>query len=180
MVPGAFVRVMFPTREKPRQPGLLHIGYVLGGTPTEVMVAYTTSRPWPAATPLPAGASWNIDIVFADKTPPIHFVTGGERIKIPPIDAQAVSDTNKPPTLTAQQAAMWTWTPDPATWATIQAHSVAAPATLVIGGMRDGRTVLSQSRVAFTTSADPVGAPIFYRDLYRQLRRTFRLSAVHR
>ena len=56
MVPGAFVRVMFPTREKPRQPGLLHIGYVLGGTPTEVMVAYTTSRPWPAATPLPAGA----------------------------------------------------------------------------------------------------------------------------
>jgi len=112
-----------------------------------------------------AGASWNIDIVFADKTPPIHFVTGGERIKIPPIDAQAVSDTNKPPTLTAQQAAMWTWTPDPATWATIQAHSVAAPATLVIGGMRDGRTVLSQSRVAFTTSADPVGAPIFYRDV---------------
>lgn len=56
MVPGAFVRVRFPTREKPRQPGLLHIGYVLGGTATEVMVAYTTSRPWPATVPLPAGA----------------------------------------------------------------------------------------------------------------------------
>jgi hypothetical protein len=56
MVPGAFVRVKFPTREKPRQPGLLHIGYVLGGTATEVMVAYTTSQPWPAAVPLPAGA----------------------------------------------------------------------------------------------------------------------------
>lgn len=56
MVPGAFVRVRFPTREKPRRPGLLHIGYVLGGTATEVMVAYTTSQPWPAATPLPAGA----------------------------------------------------------------------------------------------------------------------------
>ena len=46
MVPGAFVRVKFPTREKPRQPGLLHIGYVLGGTATEVMVACTTSQPW--------------------------------------------------------------------------------------------------------------------------------------
>jgi hypothetical protein len=112
-----------------------------------------------------AGASWNIDIVFADKTPPIHFVTGGERIKIPPIDTQAVSDTNKPPTLTDQQAADFTWTPDAATWATIQTHSVAAPARLVISGMRDGRTVLSQAHVAFTTSPDPVGAPIFYRDV---------------
>ena len=55
MVPGAFVRVKFPTREKPRQPGLLHIGYVLGGTQAEVIVAYTTSRPWPATVPLPAG-----------------------------------------------------------------------------------------------------------------------------
>ena len=55
MVPGAFVRVWFPTQEKPRQPGLLHVCYVLGGTAAEVMVAYTTSRPWPATVPLPAG-----------------------------------------------------------------------------------------------------------------------------
>ncbi|MSP01889.1 MAG: hypothetical protein EXR07_12695 [Acetobacteraceae bacterium] len=56
MVPGAFARVYFPTREKPRAPGLLHIGYVLGGTAVEAMIAYTTSQPWPASTPLPAGA----------------------------------------------------------------------------------------------------------------------------
>jgi hypothetical protein len=56
MIPGAFVRVLFPTREKPRQPGLLHIGYMLVVTATEAMVAYTTSQPWPAAVPLPAGA----------------------------------------------------------------------------------------------------------------------------
>jgi len=56
MVPGAFVRVKFPTREKPRPPGLLHIGTALGGTATEVMVAYTTSQLWPATIPLPAGA----------------------------------------------------------------------------------------------------------------------------
>ncbi len=55
MSPGAFVRVLFPTHEKPRQPGLLHIGYVLGGTEVEAMVAYTTSQPWPAGMPLPAG-----------------------------------------------------------------------------------------------------------------------------
>ena len=48
MVPGAFVRVLFH-REKPHLPGLLHIGYVLGVTPTKSMVAYTTSQPWPTA-----------------------------------------------------------------------------------------------------------------------------------
>ena len=47
MVSGAFVHVYFPTHEKPRQPGLLHIGYVLGGTAIEVTVASTTSQPWP-------------------------------------------------------------------------------------------------------------------------------------
>jgi hypothetical protein len=55
MPPGAFVRVLFPTREKPRQPGLLHIGYVLGSSGIEAMVAYSTSQPWPANTPVPAG-----------------------------------------------------------------------------------------------------------------------------
>ena len=55
MVPGAFVRVYFPTREKPRKPGLLHIGYILVSSPVEAMVAYTTSQPWPTETPLSAG-----------------------------------------------------------------------------------------------------------------------------
>jgi hypothetical protein len=56
MPPGAFVRVLFPTHEKPRQPGLLHIGYVLGATAMEVIVACTTSQPWPQGTLLPSGA----------------------------------------------------------------------------------------------------------------------------
>ena len=56
MIPGAFVRVLFPTEEKPRRPGLLHIGYILGSTPAAVLLAYTTSQPWPAETPLPLGA----------------------------------------------------------------------------------------------------------------------------
>ena len=56
MVPGAFVRVLFPTHEEPRVPGLRHIGYALGATAGYAMVAYTTSQPWPADTPLPAGA----------------------------------------------------------------------------------------------------------------------------
>jgi hypothetical protein len=55
VVPGAFLRVLFPTSEAPRRPGLPHIGYVLTGSPIEVIVAYTTSQPWPSHTKLPAG-----------------------------------------------------------------------------------------------------------------------------
>ncbi|MBS0639493.1 MAG: hypothetical protein U1E70_22830 [Acetobacteraceae bacterium] len=56
MVPGAFVRVLFPTHEQPRHPGLLHIGYIFAHTPTAVLVAYTTSQPWPRDQPLPMGS----------------------------------------------------------------------------------------------------------------------------
>jgi hypothetical protein len=55
ILPGSFVRVLFPTREQPHVPGLLHIGYVLTVANQEAIVAYTTSQPWSAGTPLPAG-----------------------------------------------------------------------------------------------------------------------------
>lgn len=52
---GAFVEVLFPTTEKPREPGLLHICYCLAVRPPLALVAYTTSVPWPPVTPLPFG-----------------------------------------------------------------------------------------------------------------------------
>jgi hypothetical protein len=56
ILPGTFVRVLFPTREQPHVPGLMHIGYALTVANQEAIVAYTTSQPWPTETPLPAGA----------------------------------------------------------------------------------------------------------------------------
>ncbi len=50
MRPGAFVRVLFPTREKPRE--------LLVSTATEAMIAKTASQPWPDGTPLPAAARY--------------------------------------------------------------------------------------------------------------------------
>ena len=69
-----------------------------------------------------AGTSWSIDISFADKTARIHVLTKGERMHIGPIDPACIDDAEDQPRLTAQQAATWTWTPDSATWAVIQAH----------------------------------------------------------
>jgi len=112
-----------------------------------------------------AGISWSIDISFTDRTTPVHLTSTGERMRIGPIDLDCVSSANQPPKLPAQQAATWTWKPDPATWAAIQAHSIEKPATLTITGYRNGHVAFSQARINFTTSKDEVGAPIFYRDV---------------
>ncbi len=72
-----------------------------------------------------------------------------------------------PPTLTPEQLQMHTWRPDDRTWATIKQHSVESPATVVISGYvsQHDRTPVSTMRATISTSRDPVGAPIFYRDV---------------
>ena len=112
-----------------------------------------------------AGKSWTIDFTFANNEPAIHVEAKGERMKIGAIDPDCVSDTNELPTLTTQQAATWTWTPDAATWAAIQQRSTGKPATVTITGYRDGAIAFSQSRISISTSMDPVDGPIFYRDV---------------
>jgi len=112
-----------------------------------------------------AASSWQIDITFRDNAPAIHVQSKGERMHVGAIDPECVSRTNELPKLTPQQAASWAWTPDAATWSAIQAHSTDHSATITITGYRNAQTPVSQSHMALSTSADPVGAPIFYRDV---------------
>jgi Flp pilus assembly protein TadD len=81
------------------------------------------------------------------------------------IDPDCVSDTNELPKLTPQQAASYVWTPGQATWQTIQEHTAGKSATMFITGYRADGVAASQAQVQFSTSPDPVGAPIFYRDV---------------
>jgi hypothetical protein len=55
IVEGAFAKTLFPTNEQPRRPGLLHICYCLAVTRPIVLMAYSSSQPWPAGIPLPLG-----------------------------------------------------------------------------------------------------------------------------
>ena len=112
-----------------------------------------------------AGTSWSIEFSFAGKADPIRVSSSGERMRLRAIDPDCVSTTNELPKLTLRQAAKWAWTPDAATWAAIQSHSVAQPATVTITGYRDGHVAYSQAHILLSTSTDPVGAPIFYRDV---------------
>jgi tetratricopeptide (TPR) repeat protein len=116
----------------------------------------------------PRARVWTIDVRFgATATPSLHATSRGEPIEIGPIDERAVGATNELPKLTPKQAAARTWRPDAETWDAIKKGSTGKDAVLTITGYADdarGRAV-SRGRVSIRTSTDPVGAPIFYRDV---------------
>src|ERR1039457_3896646 len=117
--------------------------------------------------PSPGAVSWRIDVSFADGSAAIHVAAKGERMHIGEIDPRCVSPTNQLPSLTPQQADAHAWIPDPATWAAIKKNSAAAAATVTISGFAAGnaRHAVSRGHMRLDTSPDPVGAPIFYRDV---------------
>ena len=111
--------------------------------------------------------AWRIDVAFSDGSPEMHILSQGERLRLGEIDPRCVSDTNEPPRLTPQQAAARTWIPDALAWEQIKKHSIGQPAKITITGFRDQRlrSPVSRGQVSIQTSRDPVGAPIFYRDV---------------
>ncbi|MCX6632166.1 MAG: tetratricopeptide repeat protein [Candidatus Solibacter sp.] len=107
---------------------------------------------WRDASP---ATSWSIDIEFADGSPAIHTRSAGAPPRPGEIDQRAASPTNQPPEAVAAHA----WRPDEALWSAIKQRSVERPAAITISAGK------SRARVSLTTSRDPVGAPIFYRDV---------------
>ncbi len=116
----------------------------------------------------PRARFWTIDVSFGEgAAASLRATSHGERPQIGEIDPRAVGPTNELPRLTPEQAASHTWKPDPATWEAIRRGSTATAAVLTITGYAGepaGRPV-SRGRVSIRTSGDPVGAPIFYRDV---------------
>ncbi len=110
---------------------------------------------------------WRVEFDFADHAPPIQAKAKGERMRIGEIDPRCISDTNELPKLTPTQAAAHTWTPDAGTWTAIKKRSAKKPARVTITGYRDEALSepVSRGTVTISTSKDPVGAPVFYRDV---------------
>jgi tetratricopeptide (TPR) repeat protein len=113
----------------------------------------------------PSSTVWRIEILFGEKSRPIQVWSAGEKMQIGPIDESLTGYV--PPTLTSEQAADHTWRPDPKTWEEIKKHSVTQSAKVVITGFanRQSGQPLSRAEATISTSKDPVGAPIFYRDV---------------
>jgi len=108
---------------------------------------------------------WRIEVQFAGGAARLQVKSSGERLQVGEIDPRCVGAV--PPKLTPEQAAAHTWKPDPRTWAAIKSGSAADAATVTITGFADRREsrAVSRGRIAIETSKDPVGAPIFYRDV---------------
>ena len=113
----------------------------------------------------PNADSWQIEVSFADGAAPLLVSSKGELMRIGAIDPRAVADTNKPPELTPEQAAAHTFKPDTATWGAIRQHAVSSAATITIRGFATGAVPVSSGSMKLSISTDPVGAPIFYRDV---------------
>lgn len=109
--------------------------------------------------------TWRIEVTFTEHGPRIQLWSRGEKMRIGELDRSLVGYV--PPTLSPEQEAGHTWKPDAKTWATITKHSVRSPATVIISGFRSENDSLPVSRghVTIQTSKDPVGAPVFYRDV---------------
>ena len=117
----------------------------------------------------PSGAKlWVIEISFASHSAsrPIRVETNCEHPQIGEIDPQAGAENTVSP-LTPDQLAACSWHPDETTWTRIKQHSVNSPATITISGFPAGdlQSPFSRASLIISTSRDPVGAPIFYRDV---------------
>ncbi|MGC2639963.1 MAG: hypothetical protein WA294_22485 [Acidobacteriaceae bacterium] len=112
-----------------------------------------------------AGSAWTIDVAFDGSAATLHFAVRAEHYQLGPLDPECEQNPDDQPRLTPRQAATWTWKPDAATWAAIQRRSNVRLATLTIMGYSQLRIAVSEARINIGTSPDPVGAPIFYRDV---------------
>jgi tetratricopeptide (TPR) repeat protein len=113
----------------------------------------------------PTATAWRIEVVFGEHAHAIKAWSSGEKMQLAPVDTNLKGYV--PPELTPEQAAAHTWRPDPKTWEEIKKHSVESPATVTITGYASQKSnePLSHAQATIQTSKDPVGAPIFYRDV---------------
>ncbi len=110
---------------------------------------------------------WMIEVKFAGRAHAIHTISRGEKRPIGEIDERCAKAGAVPPKLSPSEEVAHSWTPDTETWAVIKKHSVRRPATVTITGFKDEAATqpVSRGQVSIQTSRDPVGAPIFFRDV---------------
>jgi Flp pilus assembly protein TadD len=143
-----------------RPPAKIIVDYPLDGSvfPPEITPPTFLWRD-PSAT----ATRWVIQVSFADHSDGIRVEAPGELMQLGEIDPQA-GPRNE---LTPERAATRTWRPDAGTWAKIKRWCVNSPATIAITGLAADNSTLpvSSGSVTIVTSRDPVGAPVFYRDV---------------
>jgi len=149
---------------EPGQPESLIVDYPLDETifPPEI-VAPTFL--WHE--PNEQGDTWLIEVAFGNDSKPIYVLTSGKPPTAGPVDPAGVSESNEIYKPTPYQASARSWTPCSEVWEAVKQSSVGLAASVTVVGFRstEPSTVFSRGQISVTTSKDPVGAPIFYRDV---------------
>jgi tetratricopeptide (TPR) repeat protein len=109
-----------------------------------------------------AAASYAIRIDFAGGGAPVQSIAHAQPPATGEIDARAVAPTNRPPALPDLYQGARSWRPPADLWAEIKRRSAGRTATLTISS--NGSSAF-KAHIRFSTSLDPVSAPIFYRDV---------------
>jgi Flp pilus assembly protein TadD len=147
----------------------------LGDTPSSITIDYPLNGSmFPPEITAPtflwhddSGAKrWVVEIAFRGRAPKIRLDVQGERFQVGEIDSEASYGDELAKVIEAHSSTR-TWKADANTWKLIKSNSVKAPATITITGFSEGQSTspLSQASVTISTSSDPVGAPVFYRDV---------------
>ena len=115
----------------------------------------------------PRAKFWVIEFAFGDGARPVRVKSAGPRPQIGPIDERCAKAGAATPTLTPNEQVGHAWKADAATWGEVKKHGVAHPVTVHLLGYEDEDTLkpVSSGQTTLSISADPVGAPIFYRDV---------------
>ncbi|MFY9748047.1 MAG: tetratricopeptide repeat protein [Acidobacteriaceae bacterium] len=170
---AAAILIMLPGLRRSPRPGVL----AAEAAPQPIAIDYPLNRSVfpPDITPptflwldpAEAASRWRIEFRFGDGSPAMSFETTGPHPVMGAIDQRCISTTNELPKFTPEQAAAHTWMPDAAAWEKIKKHSVTRPAQVIVSGFDAGESPrpVSRAEVSLSTSKDPVGAPIFYRDV---------------
>jgi tetratricopeptide (TPR) repeat protein len=109
---------------------------------------------------------WLIDISFDGNPYHIYSLTEGKQAE-QVIDQEAISPTNEDYKRSDYDISAKAWTPDEDLWQIIKNNSRNHDALVTVYGMdttQDNR-IVSTAHITIQTSLDPVGAPIFYRDV---------------
>jgi tetratricopeptide (TPR) repeat protein len=114
----------------------------------------------------PRVTHWLIDIALRDSSH-IYIVTSGPGPEPPRIDDRCTGPNNRIHVGTQYEQSARTWSPSPAVWNALVKQPADLPVTFTFYGLRQGRFsgFLSKGRFSLVIAADPVGAPLFYRDV---------------
>ncbi|MFZ0960543.1 MAG: tetratricopeptide repeat protein [Terriglobia bacterium] len=115
----------------------------------------------------PSAKFWRIKITFGRPSPAIQAESRGELPPIGPIDDECAKGGAVPPQIPEAWQGGHSWRPDAATWEAIKHGSIHRAALVTITGFPDEASTqgVSRGEVSIETSSDPLGAPIFFRDV---------------